>query len=446
MNRFSGLLGSFGVMLAALAGCGGSDLVLPGNGTVADLELVDGNNQTGIAGSPLALPLQVKVVDDRGDPLSGHTVAFDVDTDAPGARLDPESARSGQGGIAQSQWTLGVSSGTQRVVARVTRGGSEPLEVQFSAVVAAGAASKIVRGGGDDQSAEVGRRLANPLVVRVTDAFDNPVAGVSVDWAAEEGSVDPASSVTRSDGLAETSWTLGAATGSQSATASSGDLDGSPVHFTATGHAGGADELNRVSGNDQRARPGAALENLLVVELLDRAGNGVPNRAVSWVVATGGGSADPVTSITDSEGRASTRWTLGPDEGRNTLNAVVSGVGVVGFSATATNSGGGGSSGASRLAFREQPSDAEEDERIDPPVEVVVLDENGQRVTQGTFKVKLELTGSDDGKLKGQRDEDTRAGVAIFDDLKVDREGEYRLRASVDGLPSVDSDEFEIED
>ena len=446
MNRLSGLLGSFGVVFAALSGCGGNDLVLPGNGTAADLELVDGNNQTGMAGSPLALPLQVKVVDDRGDPLSGHIVAFDVDTDAPGARLEPESARSGQGGIAQSHWTVGVSSGTQRVVARVTREGSEPLEVQFSAVVAAGAASKIVRGGGDDQSAEVGKRLADPLVVRVTDAFDNPVAGVSVDWAAEEGSVDPASSVTGSDGLAETSWTLGAATGSQSATASSGDLDGSPVPFTATGHAGGAAELNRVSGNDQRARPGAALENLLVVELLDRAGNGVSNRAVSWVVATGGGSADPVTSITDTEGRASTRWTLGPDQGRNTLNAVVSGVGVVGFSATATNSGGGGSSGASRLAFREQPSDAEEDERIDPPVEVVVLDENGQRVTQGTFKVKLELTGSDDGKLKGQRDEDTRAGVAIFDDLKVDREGEYRLRASVDGLPSVDSDEFEIED
>ncbi|MEP7227740.1 MAG: Ig-like domain-containing protein [Gemmatimonadales bacterium] len=446
MNRLSGLLGSFGVALAVLAGCGGNDLVLPGSGTAADLELVNGDNQTGSPRSPLAQPLQVKVVDDRGDPLSGHTVAFALDTDAPGARLDPESARSSRGGIAQSQWTLGASSGTQRVVARVAREGSEPLEVQFSAVVAAGAASKLVRGAGDDQSAEVGHRLADPLVVRVTDAFDNPVAGVSVDWAAADGDVDPASSVTGSDGRAQTSWTLGAATGSQSATASSGDLDGSPIHFTATGNVGGADELDRVSGNDQRARPGTALENPLVVELLDGAGNAVPNRAVTWVVATGGGSADPVTSTTDAEGRASTEWTLGPDEGRNTLNAVVSGVGVVAFSAMATNSGGGGSTGASRLAFREQPSDAEQDERIGPPVQVVVLDEDGERVTQGGFKVKLELTGSDNGKLKGHRDEDTRDGVATFDDLKVDREGEYRLRASVDGLPSVDSDAFEIHD
>ena len=443
--NLSGLLGSFSVVLATLVGCGGNDLVLPGTGTAATLELVNGDNQTGLAGSPLAQPLQVKVVDDRGDPLSGHTVAFALDTDAPGARLDPESVRSSRAGIAQSHWTLGGRSGTQRVVARVARDGSaDPLQVSFSASVAAGAAKRIVRGGGNDQSAEVGDRLADPLVVRVTDGFDNPVAGVSVNWAAEEGSVDPASSVTGSDGVAQTSWTLGATTGTQSATASSSALDGSPVHFSAEGRAGGADELERVSGDDQSARPGTQLENPLVVELLDQAGNAVPNRAVTWVVATGGGSADPVTSTTDTEGRASTRWTLGPGEGRNSLNAVVSGVGFVGF--TATGAGGGGGSSASRLAFQRQPSDAEEDERIRPPVEVVVLDAEGERVTQGGFKVKLELTGSDDGKLKGQREENTRAGVATFDDLKVDREGEYRLRASVDGLPPVDSDEFDIED
>ena len=343
MNRLSGLLGSFSVALALLVGCGGNDLVLPGNGTAADLELVDGDNQTGMVGSPLALPLQVKVVDDRGDPLSGHTVAFTLDTDAPGARLDPESARSSRGGIAQSHWTLGASSGTQRVVARVAREGSEPLVVQFSAVVVAGAASKMVRGGGDDQSAEVGHRLADPLVVRVTDAFDNPVAGVSVDWAADEGDVDPASSVTGSDGLAQTSWTLGAATGSQSVTASSGALDGFPVHFTAT----------------------------------------------------------------------------------------------------ATNAGGGSS--ASRLAFQLQPSDTERDKNISPPVEVIVLDQDGERVTEGEFEIMLELTG-DDGELKGKRRERTRFGLAIFNDLKVDEEGDYRLRASTNGLPPVESTEFQIHD
>ena len=449
MNRLSGPLASIGFVLATLLGCGGSGLVLPGNGTPADLKLVNGNEQTGPAGSPLAQPLQVKVVDDRGNPLSGHAVAFALDTDAPGARLDPENASSGRDGIAQSHWTLGAASGTQRVIARMTRAGSaEPLEVTFTASVEVGAARKVARVSGNEQSAEVGRRLADPLVVRVTDELDNPVEGVVVDWTAGEGSLDPASSVTGSDGQAQTSWTLGTATGSQSATASSSGLDGSPVRFTATGRAGGADRLVRVSGDDQSARAGTELENPLVVRLVDKSGNGVPNRAVTWVVATGGGNAEPGTSTTDDGGRASARWTLGPAEGGNTLNAVVSGVGVVGFTATATNGGGGGGggSGESRLAFRVQPSEADRDQRISPPIEVVVLNQAGDLVTQGRFKVKLELTGSDNGNLKGHLDEDTRAGVATFDDLKVDREGEYRLRASTDGLPSVDSDRFEVKE
>jgi hypothetical protein len=128
----------------------------------------------------------------------------------------------------------------------------------------------------------------------------------------------------------------------------------------------------------------------------------------------------------------------------------VSGVGFVRFSATGTQSGGGGGGGggggsAARLAFRVQPSDTEKDRRIEPAVEVVVLDQAGNRVTQGQFKIKLELTGDDNGKLKGRHEENTDAGIATFNDLKVDREGEYRLRASADQLPSVESDRFEVQ-
>jgi hypothetical protein len=93
-----------------------------------------------------------------------------------------------------------------------------------------------------------------------------------------------------------------------------------------------------------------------------------------------------------------------------------------------------------------QPSDTEKDKKITPPVSVVVLDRDGQRVTEGEFEIMLELTGDDDGELKGKRSERTRFGVAIFSNLKVDEEGEYRLRASADGLPSVESDRFEVQD
>ena len=69
VNRLSGVLRSIGVVLtAALAGCGGSDLVLPGSGTPADLQVLNGNNQIGPAGTPLAQPIEVKVVDDGAGP------------------------------------------------------------------------------------------------------------------------------------------------------------------------------------------------------------------------------------------------------------------------------------------------------------------------------------------------------------------------------------------
>ena len=91
--------------------------------------------------------------------------------------------------------------------------------------------------------------------------------------------------------------------------------------------------------------------------------------------------------------------------------------------------------------------DIEEDRRISPAVEVVVLDQAGNRVTDREFEVKLELVREGRrGRLEGDRDQRTQGGVARFSDLEVDREGEYRLRASADGLPPVESDRFEVED
>jgi hypothetical protein len=63
-------------------------------------------------------------------------------------------------------------------------------------------------------------------------------------------------------------------------------------------------------------------------------------------------------------------------------------------------------------------------------------------VTQAGIEIKLELLG-DNGKLKG-RQEKTHAGVATFDNRKIDPEGEYPLRASACSLPAVDGDAFRI--
>jgi hypothetical protein len=130
---------------------------------------------------------------------------------------------------------------------------------------------------------------------------------------------------------------------------------------------------------------------------------------------------------------------MGPDAGANTLNAVVSGVGFVAFTATGTSSGG------SRLEFRVQPSDTEEKETMSPPVEIGVLDESGDPVTDRVFPIKLELL-DHKNHVKGEGTRNTEAGVATFSGIRIFKDGDYRLRASTDGLASILSDQFEIQD
>lgn len=443
MYRLAGLVGGFGtVVAAAMVACGGDDLVLPGETSPAEIAVITGNNQRGPAGLPLRDSLVVRVRDRRGQALANARVAFRLEGEAPGASISPDTAETGAEGMAHARWVLGNANGTQTALAAVV--GTTGLIARFDAEVGAAGAALIERLSGEGQLGARGAPLADPLVVRVTDGLGNPVAGVTVEWTTDDGSVDPAASVTGSNGRASTTWTLGSSVGEQTAEARSGGLEGSPLGFTATASSGDASRLVRVSGNGQSARAGDELDDPLVVRVEDQDGNGVPGRAVSWVVATGGGSVSDLNSTSDENGRASTRWTMGAEPGGNILNAVVSGIGAVSFNATAT--GGGGGARASQLGFRVQPSDTEEDDRISPPVEVVVLDQAGNRVTGGEFRIKLDLIGNRRGDLEGDSEESTVSGVATFNDLRVDREGNYRLRASTDGLPSVESDHFEVED
>jgi hypothetical protein len=462
-----GKTGALVGVLALLPHCGGSDLFLPSESRSATITKFDGDEQTGPAGASLENSIIVRVVDQRGAPVAGQRVAFTPGEDAQGALARPEAAATNSDGVAQAEWVLGPTAGEQSLIARVD--GNDELFVTFHAAAHPAGAHLIKEAGGNDQDATVGSQLPEPLEVVITDEFGNPVEGVQVDWTAEHGSVDPATTTTGANGKAATVWSLASSVGTQTASASSEGLEGSPVSFTATAGPGGPRRLVLVSGNNQSTPPNQELSQPLVVRLEDDNGNGVSNRAVSWVIGSGGGSVSATTSSTDDNGEARVRWTLGPTPVVNTLNAVVSGVGFVTFRAVASSPGGNGGEGGggdgaggeggdgggdgsaggdaspARLDFRVQPGPAEEDQTLDPAVQVAVLDQNGQVVTEGQFEIKLQLLGDhDDGELKGHEREKTRSGIAIFNDLSIDKEGQYRLRASSDGLPGVDSDVFEI--
>jgi PKD repeat protein len=212
----------------------------------------------------------------------------------------------------------------------------------------------------------------------VTDAFGNPIPGITVNWSVTGGGqVSAASTQTDAAGQTSVQRTLGSTAGEQTTLASADGLVGSPVTFTHTATAGNAARVIVVSGNGQQGLPGSQLTNPLVVEELDAENNPIVNIPVAWVIGTGDGSATPETSTTDAQGRASTQWTLGPLPGRNTLTAVVSGVGTAAFNATATKV----PSTTTITSHQPEPS------IVDQPVEVIVQVSGSGGTPTGTVSV-----------------------------------------------------------
>ncbi|HEU5303599.1 MAG TPA: Ig-like domain-containing protein, partial [Gemmatimonadales bacterium] len=325
--------------LLLTAGCGGgAELILPGDGEPAAIHVVQGDGQSGRVGEPVTDPLVFQVTDSRGRPVEGASVAFDVTSAGPGAEVVPSTAETNSEGLADTRLVLGTAVGIQTGQARVvTAEGRQPIQTSFSATALSETANSMAAVAGQDQIGRIGQQLGDRLVVEVTDNFGNPVPGIPITWSAEGGgTVSEAVAQTGEDGRARVDRILGPAVGRQTTLATSPGLVGSPVTFVHTALAGDASSLVIVSGNGQTGAVGSPLPVELVVQLVDAEGNGVPQTALSWVVATGGGTSAPANTTTDDQGLASTRWTLGQVLGEQRIDAVVSGVGFLSFRATAT--------------------------------------------------------------------------------------------------------------
>jgi Big-like domain-containing protein len=319
------------------AACGGDNLTLPGEGEPAHVVITSGNRQDKPVSSALA-PLVAKVTDTQGRAVAGVTVNFTFDDATFDGNANPASTNTNASGEASTTITLGTRVGAVDGHARVSGSQGTPVEAAFTANALPSNASVVTAVSGDGQSGPVNKALALPLVVKVTDPFSNPIAGVTITWTVEGGgSVNEPSTQTGPDGTTSVTRTLGSATGHPTTTATAEGLPGSPsVTFTHEATAGSASRVEKFDGDGQSALAGTELPKPLVVRVLDGAGNAVVGRAVTWVIGAGGGSVTPQNTTTDGQGKATTRWTLGSSVGSNTVNAVVSGVGTATFTATAT--------------------------------------------------------------------------------------------------------------
>lgn len=267
--------------------------------------------QSAPVGTTVPVDPSVLVTDQSGNPVAGVPVTFSV-TAGGGSLVPALAVATNESGLATlTSWTLGGVAGENAVSAVVD--GLDGSPVTFTATGTAGAATAILIAGGDDLTGTVGSTLGTSHDVRIVDANGNPVAGVSVAWAAiGGGTVNPSLSVSGADGIASTVRTLGNAAGAQG-TRATATVGGAPasVTFSIIATVGGATQMALVSGDAQAAVVATALAEPLVVRVRDAAGNVVPGVLVTWGVIDGGGSVAPTTSTTDANGLASTTWTLG---------------------------------------------------------------------------------------------------------------------------------------
>jgi hypothetical protein len=193
------------------------------------------------------------------------------------------------------------------------------------------------------------------------------------------GSTFSGASLTNADGIAQDRWTLGlhTADAQQLEARAVDNVTGAAIvfaTFSATPLPDVPASLQVFSGNGQVAAAGHTLPQPCVVTLADQHGNPNPGVAIGWTVTAGRGLASPASPTTDADGRAAASWTLGANQGVQTLQAAGGGF-TVSFQAT-----GLASSPASLAIAGGDGQSAPVSTRVPKPPVVVVHDGGGSPV------------------------------------------------------------------
>ena len=192
---------------------------------------------------------------------------------------------------------------------------------------------------GDGQSGTVGTALAQPLVIKATDSKGKALRNLPVEFrvTSGDGSASPATATTNSQGLAQTSWTLGTSTAVpqrlEVRAVATNQLLGS---FTATALPGSAATLIKVAGDSQTATRLTAVAIRPAVRVVDQYGNPVSSTSITFSVSIGGGTITGSPATSGADGIASVEWILGPNVGAQHITAVLPATAIVPFMATAT--------------------------------------------------------------------------------------------------------------
>lgn len=187
--------------------------------------------------------------------------------------------------------------------------------------------------------------------------------------------------------------------------------------------------VEALDGETQHALAGTVLGEPVVVRVLSRKGRPVEGATVRFRGADGQGAADPATAVSDNQGRARTRWTLGDLPGIQKLVVTVEGTD---SSAVVTAEADPVASNTKVLAIQERVS-AGIGSAVSDPVGVRVTDAMG-RLLVG---IPVTWTALDGGTVDGLTTRTDSAGEARARWVLGGRAGTQHLRAQVGNGRSV---------
>lgn len=367
----------------------------------ATITKVSGDEQTDIGGNTLPNPLVVLVQDGSGNPQSGVTVNFVVT--AGGGSVSPTSAVTDANGQASTVLTLGATppGATSSVTNTVSASASDIGSVTFNATANPPAETTNYQTILTTQTPSNSNASDSGTPYELGVKFKSTKAGQITAiryWKAPSEAGTHVGTIWTATGspLASVTFTQETASGWQQQALNSplnieanttyvvsvnsngyfslsydqlatsivnGDLStvvdgnnglfGSPNNFPVGSYRNSnyfrdivflaGSSIIKVSGDNQTGTIGTPLPEALVVQVLDTAGNPQSGVTVNFTVTAGGGSLSPGSTVTGSNGQASTVLTLeaipsGPNNAV-IVTATAVGIGSITFSAKANVNG-----------------------------------------------------------------------------------------------------------
>ncbi len=304
-------------------------------GVATALQLIEGCGQTGEVGMALAQKIVARVLDQYSEGVPDHTVRFVIVSGDGHLQGSTSLAVQTDGnGRASATWTLGGAPGQNKIEIRSSGLTGSPIACTANAVT--GSASQVTVTS-NHRTLYTVNSDTDPIVVRVADAFGNPVAGGAVSFVVIKGqgyllegqSPERKTYQTQADagGLARVTLNTGAVFGDTTKISITAASLSSPATVQPPPHVVAAppDSVVAVSGNLQTALRNTVLPAPLKVRILDLTGAPAAGYPVTFTILAGGGQLNNGTAemqtITDGEGFAQATLKLGPQAGSNRVRA-----------------------------------------------------------------------------------------------------------------------------